>query len=184
MIGAESISAQYLLKGDTYMQWDQIQYTIIRSNIKNLYLQIKDGNVIVKAPKRFSEEEIETIIRKKQKWIEKNLQKSFQKQEKEEQYAQEEFIQIIEENVKELMKLTGLKPNRVRVKEIKYAWGSCSSRKNITINQKLICYSKQAIQYVILHELCHLQYMNHGKKFWELVETYMPNYKEARRELR
>lgn len=166
------------------MQSNQIQYKIIRSNIKNLYLQIKDGNVIVKSPKRFSDEEIETIVRKKQKWINKSLQKSLQKREKQEPYTQEEFIQIIEENVKELIKLTNLKPNRVRIRKIQYAWGSCSSNKNITINHKLICYSKQAIRYVILHELCHLEYMNHSKEFWELVENYMPNYKEVRKELR
>ena len=142
------------------MQSNQIQYKIIRSNIKNLYLQ------------------------KKQKWINKSLQKSLQKREKQEPYTQEEFIQIIEENVKELIKLTNLKPNRVRIRKIQYAWGSCSSNKNITINHKLICYSKQAIRYVILHELCHLEYMNHSKEFWELVENYMPNYKEVRKELR
>lgn len=169
---------------EVHMNQSQIPYTIIRGNIKNLYLQIKDGVLIVKAPKAFSKEQIQEIVTKKQKWIEKNLQKSLQKQEKEAMYEQEEFIQIVQENVKELMKATGLRPKKVRVREIKYAWGTCSSGKNITINQKLICYSKQAIRYVILHELCHLTYMNHSKKFWELVETYMPNYKEARRELK
>ncbi len=166
------------------MNQTPIPYTIIQSNIKNLYIQIKDGTVIVKAPKRFSKEEIENIVQKKQKWIEKNLQKSLQKREKEPQYELEEFIQMVEENAKNLIAITGLRPNRVRIRQIKYAWGTCSSGKNITINQKLICHSKQAIRYVMLHELCHLKYMNHSKKFWELVETYMPNYKEARRELK
>ena len=166
------------------MNQPQIPYTIIRSNIKNLYIQIKDGNIIIKAPKRFSKEEIEKMVAKKQKWIEKNLQKSLQKQENKPQYEQDEFVQIVTKNVKELIKMTDLRPNKVRIREIKYAWGTCSSGKNITINQKLICHSKQAIRYVVLHELCHLKYMNHSKKFWELVETYMPNYKEARRELK
>lgn len=166
------------------MEEKQMQYVLIRSNIKNLYIQIKDGGVIVKAPKSFTKSQIETILKEKQKWIEKNLEKSKKKQEKEEQYTKGEFIQIVEETTKELMKITDLKPNRVRVKQIKYAWGSCSSSKNITINQKLICYSKLAIRYVILHELCHLKYMNHSKDFWNLVATYMPNYKEAKKELR
>lgn len=162
---------------------EPIPYILIRGNIKNLYIHIQDGKVIVKAPYKFSVEQIEKIVEEKQKWIEKNLRKSIQKKDKEERYTKEEFVRIIEENTKELIKFTNLRPNRVRVKQIKYAWGSCSSRKNITINQKLICYSEQAIRYVILHELCHLRYMNHGKEFWNLVAMYMPDYKEVKKEL-
>lgn len=161
-----------------------MQYDLIRSSIKNVYIQIKDGKVIVKAPKRFSETQIDEIVRKKQDWIERNLQKSQKKQERKAKYTREQFIQVVEENVKELMKMTGLRPKRVRVKEIKYAWGTCSSKQNITINQKLICYPKEVIRYVILHELAHLKYMNHGKEFWNLVETYMPDYKEIKKELK
>lgn len=162
---------------------ESIPYILIRGNIKNLYIHIQDGKVIVKAPYKFSAEQIEKIVEEKQRWIEKNLQKSIQKRDKEERYTKEEFIRIIEENTKELIKFTNLRPNRVRVKKIKYAWGSCSSKKNITINEKLICYSEQAIRYVILHELCHLRYMNHRKEFWNLVAIYMPNYKEIKKEL-
>lgn len=163
---------------------EELPYKLIRSNIKNVYIQVKDGEVIVKVPMQFSKRQIQDIVKEKQTWIEKSLQKEKHKQEKKEQYTQEEFLQIIQENVKELIKITGLKPNRVRVKEIEYAWGSCSSHKNISINRKLICCSKLAIRYVILHELCHLKYMNHSKDFWNLVGTYMPNYKEARKELK
>lgn len=163
---------------------EQLQYTVIKSNIKNLYIQIKDGEVIIRAPKRFSNIQIEKIVNKKQKWIKKNLQKSKEKRERKELYSLEEFVNIVQENIKDLVLITGLKPNRVRVKKIKYAWGTCSSGKNITINQKLICYSQDAIRYVILHELCHLKHMNHSKEFWDLVETYMPEYKEVKKELK
>lgn len=162
----------------------ELQYEVIRSNIKNLYIHIKDGKVIVRAPKRFSQTQIEEVVNKKQKWIEKNLQKSEKRQERKEQYTLDEFIEIIQENVENLIELTGLRPNRVRVRKIKYAWGSCSSGKNITINEKLICYSQKAIRYVILHELCHLKYMNHSKEFWNLVESYMPEYNQIKKELK
>lgn len=161
-----------------------MKYDLIRSNIKNVYIRLQDGKVIVKAPKRFSEKQIDEIVSKKKNWIEKNLQKSQKKQEEKVQYTKEQFIQVVEENLKELMQMTGLKPKRVRVKEIKYAWGTCSSKQNITINQKLIYYPKEVIRYVILHELCHLKYMNHSKEFWELVKIYMPDYKEIKKELK
>ncbi len=106
------------------------------------------------------------------------------KNEKPNLYTKEEFIQIVEKARKELICKTGIKPNKIRIREIKYAWGSCSSNKNITINLKLMAYSKEAIRYVILHELCHIKHMNHSKKFWKLVESNMPNYKEVKNELK
>ncbi len=159
-------------------------YIWIRSNIKNVYIHLQDGKIIVKTPKSISKTQIDEIVRKKKRWIENGLKKLENRQERKEQYTQEEFIKVIEKNVKQLIQITGLKPNRIRVKEIRYAWGSCSTKKNITINQKLICYSEMAIRYVILHELCHLKFMNHGQDFWNLVEMHMPNYKIAKKELK
>ena len=83
-----------------------------------------------------------------------------------------------------LIKQTNLVPNKIRIRNIKYAWGSCSSNKNITINLKLVDKSEEEIKYVALHELCHLKYMNHSDKFWNLVGKYMPNYKEIRKQLK
>ena len=163
---------------------NELQYEVIRSNIKNVYIQVRDGKVIVKAPKRISESKIAEIIEKKQKWIEKAAQKSLIKEERKEKYTKEEFLEIIQQNFNNLVILTGLKPNKVRVRSIKYAWGSCSSNKNITINEKLICYRQDAIRYVILHELCHIKYMNHSKEFWNLVQSYMPDYKAVKKELK
>ena len=149
---------------------NDLQYEITYSKIKNIYIQIKEGKVLIKAPKRISKKELETIIEQKKDWIEKNLEKEKKKQEKKQLYTQEQFKQII--------------PNKIRIKDIKYAWGSCSSNKNITINQKLIAYSEIAIRYVILHELCHLKYMNHSKEFWDLVQRYMPEYKQVKKEFK
>ena len=156
------------------------KYEIIYSKIKNVYIQIKDGKVIIKAPKRISEKELEKIIEKKSDWIEKNLEKTSQKQEKPALYTEEQFKKIVEKNANELINTTGLIPRKIRIRDIKYAWGSCSNNKNITINKKLISYSELAIRYVILHELCHLKYMNHSKDFWDLVQKYMPEYKKAK----
>ncbi len=159
-----------------------LEYEIRYSKIKNVYIQIKEGKVIVKAPKKVSKKEIEKIIKQKSDWIQKALEKEIKKQEKQPLYTKEEFKRIIEKNVNELVQLTGLKPNKITINQIKYAWGSCSSKKNITLNLELIKYSQEAIRYVILHELCHIKYMNHSKDFWNLVEKYMPNYKQVKKE--
>ena len=162
----------------------KIEYEIIYSKIKNVYIQIKDEKVIIKAPKRISKNELETIIESKEKWIEKNLEKTKQKEKRKALYTDEEFKQIVENTANKLIEETGLVPNKLRIRDIKYAWGTCSEKRNITINYKLIKYSRQATKYVILHELCHLKYMNHSKEFWKLVENYMPNYKEIKKELK
>ena len=161
-----------------------MEYKIVYSRIKNVYIQIKDGEIIVKAPRRVSKKEIDKIIKEKENWIKKTLEKNQNKEEKEKLYTDEEFKAIVENTANELIKETGLVPNKIRIRDIKYAWGSCSVNKNITINYQLIKYSKQAIRYVILHELCHIKYMNHSKDFWNLVSTYMPNYKEVKREFK
>ena len=161
-----------------------MEYKIIYSRIKNVYIHIKDGEVIVKAPRRVSKKEIDKIVKSKEEWIKKTLEKNKIKSEKEKLYTDEEFKTIVEETANELIRETGLIPNKVRIRDIKYAWGSCSANKNVTISYKLIYYSKDVIKYVILHELCHIKYMNHSKAFWDLVANYMPNYKEIKKEFK
>ncbi len=161
-----------------------MEYKIIYSKIKNVYIHIKNGEVIVKAPRRVSKKEIDKIVKSKEEWIKKTLEKNKIKSEKEKLYTDEEFKTIVEETANELIRETGLIPNKVRIRDIKYAWGSCSANKNVTISYKLIYYSKDVIKYVILHELCHIKYMNHSKAFWDLVANYMPNYKEIKKEFK
>ena len=162
----------------------ELEYEIKYSKIKNIYIQIKDGKVIVKAPRRVSKKEIEKILEQKSEWIQKAVEKETKKQEKKPLYTKEEFKEIVEKNANELVKQTGLVPNKITIKKIKYAWGSCSNKKNITINLELIKYSEQSIRYVILHEFCHIKYMNHSKDFWNLVEKYMPDYKQVKKEFK
>ena len=113
-----------------------MEYKIVYSRIKNIYIQIKDGEVIVKAPKRVSKKEIDKIVKEKETWIKKTLEKSEKKDNKEKLYTDEEFRVIVEKTANELIKETGLVPNKVRIRDIKYAWGSCSANKNITISYK------------------------------------------------
>ena len=125
---------------------DNLEYEIKYSKIKNIYIQIKDGKVIVKAPRRVSKKEIEKILEQKSEWVQKTIEKETKKQEKKPLYTKEEFKEIVEKHSNELIKQTGLMPNKITIKQIKYAWGSCSSKKNITINLELIKYSEQAIR--------------------------------------
>ncbi|AGH95447.1 M48 family metallopeptidase [Pseudobdellovibrio exovorus] len=74
---------------------------------------------------------------------------------------------------------TGLKAVRLNFRSNRSRWGSCSSQKHISLNWKLICQSPALIDYVIVHELCHLRHMNHSADFWGLVEAFLPSYREV-----
>jgi len=59
--------------------------------------------------------------------------------------------------------------NRISIKTLKTKWGSCSSKKNLNFNYKILFLSKKDQDYLIVHELSHLVHMNHSSKFWDLV---------------
>ena len=75
----------------------------------------------------------------------------------------------------------GMHPNKIDIKKYKARWGSCSDRGEISLNWKLIHHPLIWCDYVIVHELCHLVHFNHSKSFWQLVEKYYPDYKNAKR---
>ena len=65
---------------------------------------------------------------------------------------------------------------RVTVRDQRSRWGSCSSKHNLNFNWKLIMAPPQVLDYVVIHELCHLHEFNHSARFWRLVEGVMPDY--------
>lgn len=88
--------------------------------------------------------------------------------------------EIIGERMKILSAQTGLVPNKVTIKNMTGSWGRCSSEGNISININVVFYDMECIDYVIIHELCHLKEMNHSERFWQLVEKYCPDRKRIR----
>lgn len=76
-----------------------------------------------------------------------------------------------------------LKANTVSFKDYKGRWGCCDSKNNIVFNYKLLMLPRELQLYVIVHELCHIEYHDHSKDFWNLVEQILPDYKQFRKEL-
>lgn len=73
--------------------------------------------------------------------------------------------------------------NRVSIKNTKRRWGSCSRKGNLNFCYRIALIKPELMDYVVVHELCHLGEFNHSKNFWSLVERGITNYKELRREL-
>lgn len=75
-------------------------------------------------------------------------------------------------------------PKRITIKDQKTRWGSCSSRGNINYNWRIIMSPPEVIDYLVIHELCHLRIPNHSQSFWHEVEKFSPNFKQHRTWLR
>ena len=73
---------------------------------------------------------------------------------------------------------------RVTVREQRTRWGSCSSKHNLNFNWKLILAPPEALEYVVIHELCHLIHLNHSERFWAEVKKRMPEYESWKRWLK
>ena len=167
-----------------------IDVEIRKSSIKNLYLQIENGKLIIKAPLKMKDDEIEKIINKKSDWIYKNIEKSIQREKNNSNYekiSENKIIKLshmVSEYVNKYSVILNVNPNKVTIKNMKSAWGSCTSNRNISINLKLAILNEKLVEYVVLHELCHLKYMNHSKEFWNLIEKNMKEYRVYRKQLK
>jgi len=96
------------------------------------------------------------------------------------------YEQIAKNEIESLMektrKMLGMAPEEYKVSKMKDTLGKCVNGK-ITINPELMQFKKEVIEYVVAHEFCHLKYKTHGKRFYEIIEKHIPDYKKYEREI-
>lgn len=88
------------------------------------------------------------------------------------------------EKVEYYSRILDVSPSAVIIKTFKARWGSCSNRGKIQFNWKIIIAPNRIIDYVVVHELCHLRHLNHSPAFWHSVEQVIPDYRESNHWLR
>jgi predicted metal-dependent hydrolase len=91
---------------------------------------------------------------------------------------------IIDPIFEKYIEITNLNPTKIGYRFAKTLWGSCSSKDSISINYMLLQFDIKCIEYVVLHELCHITHKNHSDKFWSLVSSFMPEYKSIKSQLK
>lgn len=160
-----------------------MRYQLIRSDRQTIGLEVKAGKVIVRAPRKARKRDIDAFVRKNKAWICQKL-KEFPKEMHERCFTQAEIDDlsararvIIPQRVRSYAAMLGVEYNRITIRHQKTRWGSCSGRKNLNFNCLLLLVPQEVMDYVILHELCHLKHMNHSKDFYNDLYLVCPTYK-------
>ncbi len=99
-------------------------------------------------------------------------------------WLRKEAKKYIPKETQKIASKYNFKYNKISIKNMTSRWGSCSTKKNLSFNLKLMYFKPKIIEYVIVHELCHLKEMNHSKNFWLLVEDIIPDYKICRKKIK
>lgn len=165
----------------------EINYEVIPRKVKYWRLEIKEGKLCIIAPEGFNNHE--KIIEKHKKWIyRKFMQYEISKEEAREKRLdfkrnKERFKEMVQEFIYKFSSELNVSVNRIYFKKMKTRWGSCSSKNNISINKYLIYLPENLIEYLVFHEVAHLIELNHSKRFWAIIQSKFPNYKEIEREL-
>lgn len=170
---------------------DEIYFELIRSDRSTCQIQVmRDGSVIVRAPRRMPEGDIKRFVLKKSDWIEKAQGKARAARERANaiepltdadiKALADRALEYIPQRVAFFAPLVGVEYGRITIRNQKTRWGSCSGKKNLNFNCLLMLTPDDVIDYVVTHELCHLKEMNHSPRFWAEVEHVLPDYKESR----
>ena len=172
---------------------------LIRSDRRSLCIEItSDCKVLVRAPRRMPERDINRFIGEKADWIDIHLRK-MQKRREEQNKAPEtgralseqdirllttRAKRVIPSKVRKYAEIIGVDYGRITIRMQKSRWGSCSGQGNLNFNCLLMNAPEEIIDYVVVHELCHRKEMNHSPRFWAEVEKILPDYKNRRKWLK
>ncbi len=165
----------------------RLDFSVIRSKRKSVSIEIKAGEIVVRAPKRMKDKEIAKFLELKKDWIEKHLEiyaKRQQELESIKPFTEDELKEItlkakkiIPERVGFYAEKIGVTYNRITIRHQKTRWGSCSSLGNLNFNCLLVLLPEEVLDSVVVHELCHRKHMNHSKAFYDEIEKVFPQYK-------
>ena len=165
-----------------------MEYELIRSDRKSLGAQIKDGRVIVRAPRRMPVVEIEAFLLKHRRWIAKHLAQAQARADMLSRVSKltsegvialrEKAKGIIPQRVAYYAPLVGVSYERVTVRLQSSRWGSCSAKGTLSFNCLLTLAPPEVLDAIVVHELCHRKVMDHSHRFYAEIYRVMPDYKE------
>lgn len=163
---------------------EPIAYQLIRSDRKTIAIQITpEGTVLVRAPRRASQPQIQAFVESKRGWIQSHLA-AIPKISPAEALSvadiralADQALSLIPKRVAHFAPLVGVTYGGITIRNQRSRWGSCSARGNLNFNCLLMLCPAEILDYVVVHELCHRKEMNHSPRFWAEVERVLPDYR-------
>ena len=168
-----------------------INFTLKKSRTtKRIRISVHaDGAVVVTAPSIVPDFLVRRFVNSKQDWIDEKLA-HFAKHPIDKSHVltkprmnainKQQALDLVQSRIAHFNQFYNFPFGNVSIRNQKTRWGSCSKKKNLNFNFKIIFLTPEQQDYIVVHELCHLQEFNHGKKFWELVGQQIPDYKNIR----
>lgn len=172
---------------------NNINYILRRyKKSKTLRIKIKQsGEVLVTAPYKLDKKYIDSFITQKSEWIQEKLNifatlppPDIKTKKEDYKKFKEEARKIVIEKINKINQYYNFSFGRISIRDQKTRWGSCSNKKNLNFNYKIVFIPDRLAEYIVAHELCHLKEMNHGQKFWDLVSKTIPDYQKAQSDLK
>lgn len=168
------------------------EYTLKRSKRKTVTMEItKELEVLVRAPMRLPRRDIDRFVENHAEWIEKSVEKMKRRLENHREPDEEEAAllkkraaEYLPAAVDRYSSLMGLKSAYVKITSAKTRFGSCGPKNGLCFSWRLMQYPKEAVDYVVVHELAHTVHKNHGRQFYRCIEEVMPDYRERRKLLK
>ena len=181
---------KFVYKGMMKMKIGEYNVEVRRSKRKSTAIKITaDMQIVVFVPLYVSDNEIERMVISKSKWIDEHMlkvQSTIDERSKLEKITFEQVkeladqaVEYIPKRVKYYAEKENFIYNKITIKNLVSRWGSCSTKGNLNFNCLLMLTPDYVIDYIVVHELCHLREMNHSEKFWAEVEKIMPDYQRA-----
>lgn len=179
-------------KTDISPTLNRINVSVVRSARKTIAIEIRaDGQVLLRAPLKMSENQIKQFLDEKKDWIFNHILSIREKQkeraeaitkprltEQDIKALADKAMKVLPPRVAHYARIIGVTYGRITIRNQTTRWGSCSSKGNLNFNCLLMLAPPEIADYTVVHELCHRKEMNHSAAFWALVESVMPNYKE------
>lgn len=172
---------------------DGLLIQLSRKHVKNVNLRVRqDGIVAISAPVHVPYRDIVTFVREKRTWIERAQEHVAQEKDDPFESATEEeraqWKSIVAAFAVPLIQkwepVLGVKAGKLAFRNMKSRWGSCQpSTGRICLNTRLALYPPACLEYVVVHELCHLIVRGHSKDFYALLDQALPDWRQARSRL-
>ena len=176
-----------------------IQVEVVYSARRTLGLEVKaDGSVLARVPRRMPDQAVKEFVEERREWIVEKwfLMQDRRRAEEErgprdyegdpalERWYREQARKRIAWRTAYFARRMGVTYGRISIRAAKTRWGSCSAEGNLNFHWKLILMPPEILDYVVVHELCHLLERGHGPRFKALMDAFMPDWRDRRAKLR